>query len=183
MNIKSRALMISVGVAAAIQLLFVICAQVVTYFQLESLSGFDPTATANPEDALSTLGAFGLISTAICCIGLLSDLIGGYLYSHLHANEDPLLQVQDGLIGGAVAGLVARIISSLFGICLGIAVSQFILADFYASLGPEAAAGGAIGSVIGGGVGGIFSLCLNSVLGLVLGAMGGAIGASVRGRK
>lgn len=182
MNIKSRPLMIAAGVAAAIQILFALCAQVISYFQLQSLTGFDVTTTTSPED-LTSLGTFTLISTLVCCIGLASDIIGGYLYSHLHANEDPLLQVQDGLIGGAVAGLVARILSGLVGVCLGIIVSQFFLADLYSSLGAEAAAGGAIGSVIGGGVGGVVSICIYSVVGLFLGGVGGAIGASVRGRK
>jgi hypothetical protein len=185
MNIKSRPLMIGAGVAAAIQILFSLCNQVVTYFQLQSLGtlNLDPNATTIDPGQLSSLGTYGLIGILICCLTLASDIIGGYLYSHLHANEDPLLQMQDGLVGGAVTGLVARIISSLFGVCIGLIMSQLILADFYADLGGAAATGAGIGSIIGGGVGGIIGVCISSALGLFLGAIGGAIGASVRGRK
>ncbi|MBP8002415.1 MAG: hypothetical protein KA314_27020 [Chloroflexi bacterium] len=183
MNIKGKALMIGAGVAAAIQILFALCGQAASYYQLQSMSILDPATITNPEQVMDSMGIFTIASLLICCIGLLSDVVAGYLYSHFHANEDPLLQVQDGLMGGAVAGLVARIISGLFGICVGLVISQFLLANFYADLGNGASAFGAIGSLIGGGVGGIFSICLYGFIGLFLGGVGGAIGASVRGRK
>ena len=181
MNIKSRALMIGAGVAAAIQILISICGQLVTYFTFDPAL-YDPnTLAANPESALGILGAASVASFLICCVALLTDIAGGYLYSHFHANEDPLLQMQDGLVGGAVTGMVARLISGLFGTCVSLLITPLLMADLYAQIpgGDAALAGGAIGGAIGG-VGGI---CLGLVFGLFLGAIGGAIGASVRGRK
>jgi hypothetical protein len=182
MNIKSRALMIGAGVAAALQILSAICSQVVTYFQLQSFPVLDPTATTIDPSQISSLGTFGLIGILVCCLTLTTDIVGGYLYSHFHANEATHIQMQDGLVGGAVTGLTARIISGLFGVCLGLIVSQFVLADFYADLGGAAAAGAGVGSVVGGGVGSVVGICLNGGIGLFLGAIGGAIGASVRGK-
>jgi hypothetical protein len=181
MNIKSRALMIGAGVAAAIQILISICGQLVTYLTFDPAL-YDPnTLAANPESALGVLGATSAVSFVICCVALLTDIVGGYLYSHFHANEDPLLQMQDGLVGGAVTGMVARLISGLFGACVGLIVTPLLMADLYAQIpgGEAALAGGAIG----GAFGGIFGICLGLFLGLFLGAIGGAIGASVRGRK
>lgn len=181
MNIKPRALMIGAGVAAAIQILIAICGQLVTYLTFDA-SLYDPTTLANnPESVLGQLGAASAASFVICCVALLSDAAGGYLYSHFHANEDPLLQMQDGIVGGAVAGMVARLISGIFGVCLSLLVTPLLMSDLYAQIpgGEAALAGGALGGAIGGAGG----ICLGLVFGLFLGAIGGAIGASVRGRK
>lgn len=179
MNIKSKALMIGAGVAAALQILSSICSQIVTYFTFNPAL-YDPAAieAADPTALLGSLGTAGLVGVLVCCVALLSDVVGGYLYSHFHANEDPMLQLQDGVIGGAITGMAARLISGLFGVCIGLVFTQFLMADLYAQV-PEAAAGG----LIGGAVGGIGGICLGLVFGLFLGAIGGAIGASVRGRK
>ena len=182
MNIKSRALMIGAGVAAALQILSSICSQVVLYFQLQNTPVFDPTATTIDPSQLSSMGMYGMIGILVCCLTLATDIVGGYLYSHFHANETAGLSVQDGLVGGAVTGLAARLISGLFGACLGLIVSQVILADFYANLGCAAAAGAGLGSAIGGGAGSIAGICLSAGIGLFLGAIGGAIGASVRSK-
>lgn len=181
MNLKSKALMIGAGVAAALQILSAICSQIITYVTFDPAL-YNPAAIeANPEAIFGALGTTAILGFVLCCVALLTDALGGYLYSHFHANEDPMLQLQDGVIGGAVTGMVARLISGLFGACLGIVFTQFLMADLYAQMpdGGAAAAGGAIG----GAVGGIGGICLGLVLGLFLGAIGGAIGASVRGRK
>lgn len=183
MNIKPRALMIGAGVAAAILIVTALCNQIVSYLT------FDPTLTVNPSadpnELLAQSSVTLILSVVSCLVLIVAYIVGGYLYSHMHANEDPLLQMQDGVVGGAITGAVAGVIYGIVSACLGFLVTQFLLADQIAEMSAELGNVPGMGALLGAsaGIGGLGGICCGLVMGLFLGAVGGAIGASVRGRK
>jgi len=183
MNIKPRALMIGTGVAAAILILVSVCTQVVSYATFDPTLTVDPTA--DPSEILAGSGITLALSALSCIVLIVAYIAGGYLYSHFHANEDPLLQLQDGVVGGAITGALAGVIYGLASACLSLIVTQFFLADQIAEMTAQVGDVPGMGALLGAsaGIGGIGGICCGLVMGLVLGAMGGAIGASVRGRK
>ena len=183
MKIKPRALMIGAGVAAAMLILVAICNQTVNYLTFDPTLTFDPNA--DPTEVLANSSITLLLSVLSCIILLVAYTAGGYLYSHFHANEDPMLQIQDGVVGGAITGAVAGIIYGLISACMSLIVTQFLLADQIAEMTAQLGDVPGMGALLGAtaGAGGAGAICCGLVMGLVLGAIGGAIGASVRGRK
>ena len=160
MKLNNRALMISAGAGAAVQILFNLISGALGFAPLM----MDPN---NPDAALGILGIMGTIGIVLCACGWIITVGIGFLYAYLARPVD----MSGGALGGALATAIAGLLGGLLGACLAVVTPMAVLS---VDIG-TALASGALGMVQ--------AICGGLIGGAIVGAIGGLIGAATVGKK
>jgi hypothetical protein len=163
MKLNNRALMMSAGIGAAINILLQLCF---------GSAGFAPLA--GPDAATAIVGFIGLVGILSCVCGGVIALGIGFAYVYFAAQEGPVMPV-DGAVGGGLANGIAGLIGGLLAACLALVAP--IVVSSAAGASPDIATG--ITAGIGGAIG---AVCGGFIIGALVGAVGGLIGALTIGK-
>ncbi len=169
MRIRGRALIIAVVVGLAVQIVFSLISNLITYFAF-------PAVTARGGVPGLPVGG-SIVSLLACVCVLIIDLGVGLLYAALAAREGPLTG-GDGALGAGIAGAIEGLFTGIVGVVIT-AIVLPNLSSFLSDIPPEVLEQTRIGLVVGGAIGAVLGLCIAFVRGAVMAAVGGALGAAL----
>lgn len=165
MNIKSRALLTTVGIGVVLQGILVLLSIGLAAVTLASVSGAGGGDNSGLLAIAGLASVFGVVS---CICALMFDAGAGALYAYMHSRQSALT-VADGALGGAASSALVRVVTTLCSLCGTIGVT----------LAMSGSASGGGGAVVSSLLSGSVSMCIGILAGAILGAIGGAIGGAV----